>query len=113
MADKEGKFGSSHLMATFAIAAATTVLTGYLVDPSILAYSHYSQAGVAQTQLTQHYLADFNGAISDFMMSILDPWREAAGITTEVAVVAPGIEQITTNTSATAATGGSGLSLTN
>ena len=83
------------------------------LDRSILAYSHYSQAGVAQTQLTQHYLADFNGAISDFMMSILDPWREAAGITTEVAVVAPGIEQITTNTSATAATGGSGLSLTN
>ena len=115
MAEKEGKFGKGHLLATFAIAAVTAVVTGYIFDPSILAFSHYTDAGLAQTQVTTSLIGSFNEALSDFMMYwVWDPLRDSLGITTEfVGVTANGANQIAPNVTANGVTGGSGLKLSN
>jgi hypothetical protein len=83
MSETTGKFNLTHVFATVAITVVTAVVTGYLIDPSILAYSHFSEAGLAQTQITQSLLGSFNAGISDFMMTILDPIRESLNITAQ------------------------------
>tara|TARA_B100001778_G_C18402526_1_gene544874 strand:- start:99 stop:497 length:399 start_codon:yes stop_codon:yes gene_type:complete len=85
MAKQESKFGIKHIFMSAVIGGAMGLLTGVFVDPTTLAVSHFTEAGLSQTHVTQFLAGDLIDGYSDFMMEhVWDPLMANLGMTSEV-----------------------------
>ena len=81
MAKKEGKFGLTHIFAT----AAITLGTSMIIDPLfVYNWTHFSEGGQAIGQIGNALTSSFYDAASEIVVPILDPFRDALVVTTEI-----------------------------